>query len=172
MRSELEGSGKPVRLSKDSIEDAILESASHQHKSPLEYLLGCWKRLSRSWRDLKHAPMDEQKADLLKEARRLCISYTFNAVNVPDIFGHETTDDSPLAKHMLADLDSEICLDHDFVNESIKMFQDDASVREAFVNGFEQLSRELSTRSMNDDYKLYVMVSQRLRRSIRSYDLY
>ena len=87
VRDDLEGGNEPVRLSTGVLDQAILEAASNAGKAtPLDYLLGCWKRVTRQFRQLK-AKVDDLKYAALKEARRLCMSYCIFAVTMPDMFG-------------------------------------------------------------------------------------
>ena len=53
--------------------------------------------------------------------------------------------------------DRGIC--HDFFIEAVSRFAEDDSIREALVNATEELSRTLSTLSMEDNYKPYLTVS-------------
>lgn len=88
VRSDLEDQNAPIALSTAILDQAILEAASSLVKiSPLDYLLGCWKRVSRQHRALKGAPAEGPKYEIIKEARRLCMSYCMFAVTMPEMFG-------------------------------------------------------------------------------------
>lgn len=88
VRSDLEDQNEPVTLSVAVLDQAILEAASALEKiTPLDYLLGCWKRVSRQLRALKGANTGDPKYGIIKEARRLCMSYCIFAVTMPDMFG-------------------------------------------------------------------------------------
>lgn len=88
VRSDLEDQNAPIALSTAILDQAILEAASSLVKiSPLDYLLGCWKRVSRQHRALKGAPAEGPKYGVIKEARRLCMSYCMFAVTMPEMFG-------------------------------------------------------------------------------------
>ena len=88
-RSDLEDSGQSVRLNVGMLDQALLEAASNlkQGTAPLEFLLGCWKRVSRQYKPLRKAGEDDPKFVIVKEARRLCMSYCIFAITMPDMFG-------------------------------------------------------------------------------------
>ena len=88
VKDDLEEQGTAIQLSTDILDQAILEAASNQEKStPLDYLLSCWKRVSRQFRAAKSPKIEEAKMAVIKEARRLCMSYCIFAVTMPDMFG-------------------------------------------------------------------------------------
>ena len=88
VREELEEQDAAVQLTTDILDQAILEAASEQGKStPLDYLLSCWKRVSRLLKTAKSSKMEEAKIVVIKEARRLCMSYCIFAITMPDMFG-------------------------------------------------------------------------------------
>jgi len=156
VRSDLEDEGVPVRLSISVLDQAILEAASNlQEEEPLDYLLGCWKRVSRMFRGMRS---NDPRFGILKEARRLCFSYCIFAVTMPDMFGQEPSPVNPLAERLLVDSEHDRGICHDFLSEAVSRFNEDESVKEALVGAMEQLSRELSKLSMNDDYKPYILV--------------
>ena len=85
VREELEEEGGPVRMTTGNLDQALLEAASHLDKEkPLDYLLGCWKRVTRQFRTLKP---EDSRYETIKEARRLCMSYCIFAISMPDMFG-------------------------------------------------------------------------------------
>lgn len=77
----------PLRLSAETIEQAVLEAASAfpYDKPLLEYMLPCWKRVIQAKKSLR-TPTPEKEA-VLQEAKRLCMSYCLFAVTLPDLFG-------------------------------------------------------------------------------------
>lgn len=88
VKSDLEEQGEVVRLSTAVLDQAIVEVASNLGKTtPLDYLLACWKRVSRQFRSFKGAGAEDVKYIVIKEARRLCMSYCIFAVTMPDMFG-------------------------------------------------------------------------------------
>jgi ubiquitin conjugation factor E4 B len=86
-RQELEDEGADILFTKDRLDSIILEAASTvpQNKAVLDYLLPCWKRALKALKGLR-APSSEKEA-ILREAKRLCMSYCIFAVEVPDLFG-------------------------------------------------------------------------------------
>lgn len=88
VREDLEEQGAPVRLSTGVLDAALLEAASSlDNTTPLDYLLGCWKRVTKQYRSFKAGSTDDPKFNIIKEARRLCMSYCIFAVTMPDMFG-------------------------------------------------------------------------------------
>lgn len=88
VRKDLEERDEGVRLSTSVLDQAILEVASNLEKTtPLEYLLACWKRVSRQFRALKALSSEDPKQAIIREARRLCMSFCMFAVTMPDMFG-------------------------------------------------------------------------------------
>ncbi len=87
VKEDLEEQGEPLRLSTAVLDQAILEAASNlKGTTPLDYLLACWKRVSRQLRGMKTSSSDP-KYTIIKEARRICMSYCMFAVTMPDMFG-------------------------------------------------------------------------------------
>lgn len=88
LRQELQDSNEPVRLSIGSLEQAIVEAASkiRSNKPLLDYLLPSWKRVIKVGRSLKGYV--SAKDGIVKEAKRLCMSYCIFSVTLPDLFGY------------------------------------------------------------------------------------
>lgn len=88
-RLDLEESGQSARLSVGMLDQALLEAASKLKKdvTPLDFLLGCWKRVSKQFKPLKKAGEEDPKFIIVKEARRLCMSYCIFAITMPEMFG-------------------------------------------------------------------------------------
>ena len=87
---DLKDQGGEIRLSLVQLEQAILEVASHQTDStPLKYLLGCWKRVVRQLRgsSFKAGVTGDPRYNVLKEAKRICMSYCVFAATMPEMFG-------------------------------------------------------------------------------------
>jgi ubiquitin conjugation factor E4 B len=86
LRRELEEENAPIRLSTDRLDSALLEACSSipHNRSILDYLLPCWKRILKAQKGLKgHANSRDM---ILKEAKRLCMSNSIFAVEVPELF--------------------------------------------------------------------------------------
>lgn len=88
-RQELEETSQPLRFNTSLLDQTILEAASNlkQGTAPLDYLLGCWKRINRQFKTLRRAGEQDPKFVVIKEARRLCMSYCIFAATMPDMFG-------------------------------------------------------------------------------------
>ncbi|KAI9829054.1 MAG: hypothetical protein M1832_000077 [Thelocarpon impressellum] len=156
-RAELDEAGALPRLTTAVLDQAILEAASGlKDTTPLDYLLGCWKRVSRMFRVTKSG-VDTSKYDVLKEARRLCMSYCLFAVTMPDMFGLEAPASNPLTPHLLVDPEDDRGVCHDFLSEAVLRFDEDEAVKEALVGAVEELSQQLARLTMNDDFKPYVL---------------
>jgi ubiquitin conjugation factor E4 B len=160
VKQDLEEAGRPIQLSTDVLDEALREAASSQPDGkPLDYLLGCWKRISNFFRKTRGGPKDDAKLGVLKEARRLCFSYCIFAATIPEMFGQEPSPENLLAEHLLVDSGTDRGICHDFLSEAVSRFEEDESVKEALVGAMETLSQQLSKVSMNDDYKPYILAS-------------
>jgi ubiquitin conjugation factor E4 B len=156
VRGDLEDAGASLCLTPDMLDSAILESAqSKSEGKALDYLLACWKRVSKLFRSMHNKA--DPKFDIVKEARRVCFSYCIFAATIPDMFNEEDTGENPLANHLLMDPESDRGICHDFLNEAVTRFEEDDSVKEVLVGAIEELSRKLSMMTMNDDYRPYML---------------
>lgn len=88
-QADLEEQNQATRLNTGVLDQAILEAASNLSSStkPLDYLLGCWKRVSKQYKALRKSGDQDPKFSVAKEARRLCMSYCIFAITIPDMFG-------------------------------------------------------------------------------------
>ncbi|KAI4245143.1 MAG: hypothetical protein L6R40_002742 [Gallowayella cf. fulva] len=163
VRGELEEQGLPILLSAVMLDQAILEAASNLSKiTPLDYLLACWKRVTAQFKHHKANRAEDNKIEVLKEARRLCMSYCIFAITMPEMFGQAPSDASPLLPHLLVDPENDRGLSHDFLAEAVSRFADDDTIEPALVGAVEDLSRQLARMTMNDDYKSYVVALRHL----------
>lgn len=87
LKQELIDEEAPVLLTKERLDSALLEAASTipNHKSILEYLLPCWKRVVKALRGLRGYA--GTKDAVLKEAKRLCMSNCIFALEMPELYG-------------------------------------------------------------------------------------
>jgi ubiquitin conjugation factor E4 B len=155
--AELEEEGKPLQFATDMLDSVILESAgSHTQGSALEYLLGCWKRVSKLSKTLSNK--SDPKYEIVQEARRLCFNYCIFAATMPDMFGEEASSSNALADHILLGPDDERGICYDFLTEASHRLSEDDSVKEALVGAMEDVSRRLTKVSMNGDYRPYMLV--------------
>lgn len=160
VRKELEEEKAPLRLNLTVLEQGILEAGSKTGKlSPFDYMLSCWKRISKQLKNLKARP-DEAKLTIIREARRICMSYCIFAVTMAEMFGRDNPKSSPLVPHLIVDSEDDQGLCPEFLQEITSRFAEDEAAQEAMVSAVEELSQDLAKMSMNDNYKPYLMVSQ------------
>ncbi|KAL8763804.1 MAG: hypothetical protein Q9184_000506 [Pyrenodesmia sp. 2 TL-2023] len=161
--ADLEDQGQAVCLSTATLDQAILEVASELGAAtPLEYLLGCWKRVTAQLKHARNQKAMDSKLHTLKEGRRLCMSYCIFAITMPEMFGRESTDTSPLLPHLLVDPEDDRGICHDFLTEAIARLPEDDTIEPALVKAVENLSRDLAKKTMSDDYKSYVLALRHL----------
>ncbi|KAG8164062.1 hypothetical protein KVR01_005980 [Diaporthe batatas] len=147
----------PLRLLSENVEQAILEAASSypQEKPLMDYMLACWKRVVQTKKSLR-SPTAEKEA-VIQEVKRLCMSYAIFAVTLPDLFSRESNPKhDTLVPYLLRDIEHEsgICLE--FIQEAVARIPDDDSIVDLFVKAMVDISTQLSTMSMNDDYRPHV----------------
>ncbi|BCS29060.1 ubiquitin-ubiquitin ligase UFD2 [Aspergillus puulaauensis] len=163
VRSELQDQNRGLRIDTSILDQALLEAASSQPDGkPLDYLLPCWKRVSRLHKGFRRAHADDPKFEVICEARRLCMSYSVFALTMPEMFGVDPSGWSPLKPYLLLDPEDDKGVDLDFLSEAVKRFGEDDSVKPAFIAAVEELSRELSSLGIGDDYKPYVTALRNL----------
>lgn len=90
------------------------------------------------------------------------MSYCIFAITMPEMFGRESTDTSPLLPHLLVDPEDERGICHDFLSEAIARLPEDDTIEPALVKAVEDLSRDLAKKTMSDDYKSYVLALRHL----------
>ncbi|KNG44905.1 ubiquitin conjugation factor e4 [Stemphylium lycopersici] len=156
-KSDLQDEGRPLRFTTDLLDSVILEAASSQaHGTALEYMLSCWKRVTKALKSLtnKTGP----RFEVVKEARRLCFSYCIFAITMPDMFGEESPVENALADRLLLGPDDERGICYEFLTEASQRIGEDDTVREALVGGMEDVSRRLASVSMNADYRQHMLI--------------
>nr|POE85510.1 ubiquitin conjugation factor e4 [Quercus suber] len=162
-QDDLTESKSPWLINVEVLESAITEAASHvSGKKPFEYLLQCFKRTSRVMRSTKYSGPEDPKSDILKEAKRLCMSYCILSVTVPDLFGENAPESNPLVDHLLAEPECDTGICTDFLTEASSRFEDDESIKEVIVGAAEELSRRLSVKDMLGDYQNYMRALRNL----------
>ncbi|KAJ5608200.1 hypothetical protein N7537_004819 [Penicillium hordei] len=163
LRSELQGEGQDLRIQVAVLDQALLEAASKAERlRPLDYLLPCWKRITKLYKGLRRTGDNDPKYQVLCEARRLCMSYCIFAITMPEMFGSEWSPQSSLAAYLLIDPEDDKGIDFEFINEAVRRFDEDDSVKPAFISAVEQLSAQLSSMDVNDDYKPYAIALRNL----------
>ena len=79
----------------------------------------------------------------------------------PYTFSIEAPLQSQLKPHLLLDSEEDQGLDFDFLSETVKRFEEDENIKPAFIAAVEEMSRDLSSKTINDDYKPYLTVRMR-----------
>lgn len=159
LQAELQDEGQELRIQTAVLDQALLEAASKaENQRPLDYLIPCWKRVARLHKGFRRAGDDDPKFRVLVEARRLCMSYCIFAITMPEMFGVESSELSPLAPYLLNEPEDDKGIDFEFLTEAVKRFEEDESVKPAFISAVEVLSSELASKTVNDDYKPYALV--------------
>ncbi|KAH1512776.1 hypothetical protein KXW65_004694 [Aspergillus fumigatus] len=162
LRSELEDQGREPRIDTTVLDQALLEAASNTQQKPLDYLLPCWGRISRLHKGFRRAREDDPKFAVISEARRLCMSYCIFAITMPEMFGLEPSERSPLKPYLLLDPEDDKGVDLEFLGEAVKRFEEDESIKPAFIAAVEEMSRDLASMTINDDYKSYLIALRNL----------
>lgn len=160
-KGDLEEQNAPLKLTAAVMDSAIQEAPGLEpSKKPFEYLLACFKRCSRHMRNVKG---DEKKMEVLKEARRLCMSYCIISVTMSEMYGEDRMHaTNPLVEHMLKEPESDMGICTDFLNEATTQFEEEDQIKETLVSSTEELSRQLAAKSMLDDYQSYVLALRNL----------
>lgn len=157
--NELKAEDRPVRLTTDLLESVILDPSMHEKNKEgdaLEYLLGCWKRVSRQSKSMSNK--SDPKFEIVKEARRICFSYCMFAATMPDMFGEEIPAQNALTDRLILGPDDERGICYDFLTEASLRVSEDDTVKEALVTAMEDLSQRLAKLSMIGDYKPYLLI--------------
>jgi ubiquitin conjugation factor E4 B len=163
LRQELEDEGKPVMLTTETLEQAIMEAGSILGRTkPLDWLIGTFKRLSRLNKGFKERGPLNKKWVIVQEACRLCMSWCIFAITTPEIFGLETDGRKDLADRLLLDPEDDTGLCYDFLAELSSRLRDEDSLKEFFIGAVEDLSQRLATLSMDGDYRSYTSVLRNL----------
>ncbi|KAG5750286.1 hypothetical protein H9Q69_006428 [Fusarium xylarioides] len=157
LNEELNESGEPLKLSVNTLDQALMEAASsYPHDKPLmSYFLPCWKRAVKA--SVQFKGTEGPKFEVHEEAKRLCMSGCLFALTMPDLYGR-----SPNPKHdtlmpyLLKGVQDENGLCFNFIQEAIKRFDDDEAFPALFNDAMVQISNKLGTISMDQDYKPYI----------------
>ncbi|KAF4551864.1 Ubiquitin elongating factor core-like protein [Elsinoe fawcettii] len=160
LKGDLEDESQPLQLNTGQLDQAITEAgtlAAKTREDTFDFLLGCWKRVSRIIRGMRSTELDNPKLIRMKEARRLCMSYCMFACSMPEMFDAPTRITNPMTDHLLAEPESDAGIDPDFLLEITSRFEEDDTYKEVMVSAVEQLSSRLSSMTMNDNYKPYMI---------------
>ena len=159
LRADIAEQNEPPLLKTSYLDQALTEAgtkAGAVGEDPLNYLMTCWKRVSRALRNMRSTDSENVRYETLLEARRLCMSYCVFAATMPEMFDASPTFENPLTKHLLAGPESNTGIDPEFLAEASSRFEEDETIKDALVGAVEQLSRDLSKLSMNDDFKPHI----------------
>ncbi|CZT06288.1 probable ubiquitin fusion degradation protein 2 [Rhynchosporium graminicola] len=157
LRQELIDEEVPVLLAKERLDSALLEAASTipNHKSILDYLLPCWKRVTKVLKGRRGYA--GEKDAVLKEAKRLCMSYCIFAVDMPELFGRSPNPSTDsLTPYLLFEGGEEMGVCPDFLTELVSRLEEDETVKTMIIKAVSGISLALSNMTMNDNYKPHV----------------
>lgn len=95
-----------------------------------------------------------------------CALWVSSTVLLPQAFANRRSREpnpqhDTLKPYLLHPLTAELGIDFDFIREAIKRFEDDDAFPSLFDDAMVQISTELATKSMEDNYKPYVQVKRR-----------
>lgn len=160
LRKELVEENEPILFTKERLDSALLEAGSTipHHKPILDYLLPCWKRIIKALKQLKnHA---DAKGTILREAKRICMSYCIFAVEMPSFFDdrppNPTTD--TLTPYLLFEASDDRGVCPNFLQEAVSRFPEDEQAKDMLTKAIAGMSYQLSNLTMNDNYKPYINV--------------
>ncbi|KAF8862296.1 hypothetical protein BDZ45DRAFT_616996 [Acephala macrosclerotiorum] len=161
LRQELEDEAMPLMLTKERLDSAIVEAASTiPHTKPvLDYLLPCWKRITKALKSLRGYA--NAKDVILKEAKRMCMSNCIFAVEVPELFGRNpnpATDS--LMPYLLLEGGEDRGICPDFLTEIVSRLDEDETVKPMLTKTVARLSEDLAKLTMNDNYKPHINALQ------------
>jgi len=163
LRQELEAENKALHLTTELLEQAIMEAGTNLGKvTPHDWLFSCWKRITRLSKAVKDKTPENRKWAIISEARRLCLSWCIFSITTPEVFDQDYNGTSALADHLLADPDDDRGVCHDFLTEVVTRFEEDDTVKWAFVGAVEELSRRLGKLTMDGDYRRYTSTLRHL----------
>ncbi|EXJ58547.1 ubiquitin conjugation factor E4 B [Cladophialophora yegresii CBS 114405] len=156
LREELESDGKPLLLNTDLLDQAIMEAGANLGKlTPHDWLFGCWKRITRLSKSVKDRSPENKRWTIITEAKRLCMSWCILSITTPDVFEAQYDGVAALAEHLLADPEDDGGVCPDFLTEVLGRFDEDETIKDAFVGAVENLSKRLAGMSMDSDFRRY-----------------
>ncbi len=107
-------------------------------------------------RNTKFSGEDDPKLAILRETKRLCMSYCIFAVTMPEMFGEDVPTSNSLVDHLLAEPECDVGICTDFLTEVSSRFDEDETIKEAIVGAAEGLSQRLAAKNMLQDYTNYM----------------
>ncbi|KAJ4261601.1 Ubiquitin conjugation factor E4 [Fusarium torreyae] len=157
LNEELNESGEPLKLSVNTLDQALMEAASSwPHDKPLmNYFLPCWKRAVKA--SLQFKATEGPKFEVHDEAKRLCMSGCLFSLTMPDLYGREPNPKhDTLMPYLLKGVQDDGGLCFNFIQEAIKRFDDDEAFPALFTDAMIAISSKLGTMTMDEDYKPYI----------------
>ncbi|KAK3073703.1 Ubiquitin conjugation factor E4 [Teratosphaeriaceae sp. CCFEE 6253] len=165
-RDDLDEEDKPLMLHLEMLEGAITEAASRASEGQaFEYLLTCFKRVSRGLRTGRFDGDVEAKKEFLREVKRLCLNYCIFAVTLPELFSDEMInppETNPLTDHLLQDPECDTGICTDFLDEANARIDEDESIKDALISAAEELSERLAGVDLLGEYTKYVTALRNL----------
>ena len=150
-------------LTVDNSDSILAEGASHAQGKIFEYFLQCFKRSVRASKDPRNLGSVEKNA-VLKEARRMSMSYCIFAITMPDMFPDYEPKTNALVDCLLTDPESDHGICTDFLTEAVSRWDDEEMIKDTIVGAAEILSLQLSKKHMLDDYQNYITALRNLLR--------
>ncbi|KAG9240390.1 ubiquitin elongating factor core-domain-containing protein [Calycina marina] len=158
LRQELEDELAPLTLTKDKLDSAIIEAVSSlPHGRPIfDYLLPAFTRVLKQAKALRGYA--NEKDAVLKEARRLCVSYCIFGAEMPELFGREPNPsrDSLTPYFLLEKTDDKFGEGYEFLGDLASRFDEDDTAKDMLMKTVAELSYRLDQMTMNDPYKPYI----------------
>ncbi|KAK6913309.1 Ubiquitin conjugation factor E4, core [Dillenia turbinata] len=112
--AEILSEGKPLMLSRDIIERVLIDRLSGNFsgaESPFSYLIGCYKRAydeGKKIGSMKDRNMRSEMELVVKQAKKLAVSYCRIHLGNPDVFGNGESSNKSLVSPLLPMIFSEV----------------------------------------------------------------
>jgi len=104
-----------------------------------------------------------EKESILKEARRLCVSYCIFGSEVPELFGRDPNPKTDLlTPYLLLEPSDEKAICFDLLADIVSRFEEDDTAKTMLMKAIAGLSYRLAQMNMSDPYKPYVDIMKTL----------
>ncbi|KAG4304130.1 hypothetical protein PORY_002494 [Pneumocystis oryctolagi] len=161
LRQELIDESLEPIISINTLDRVILSRLSMPSSShPFDYLVTCWKRSVAIEKMIRRSVEAEAKINVIKEARRLFVSYSGLSITLPEMFEHHTPID--FASKLLHELDASDGIPFDFMKALVYQFDEEGTLKDLLENVVIELSSRLSQKTIVDDYQSYIKVFNQL----------
>lgn len=162
IREELDSENEAPVLSLELLDQAFLFALTNgPQRTPSEYLIPCWRRINRQYKQYKRLDGDDPKFHVLEEARRVCLCYCHIAFAMPEIIDIPSETGIELLKlHLLMSPDDDLALDHDFLMESGKRAAtgEDTEIVPAYVAAVVLIYKEVANMNIDGAYNDHMRV--------------